>query len=86
MYLKLKNPNIREVYPAIWTACNNGTFNGIAFNDKNTGREYLAIELKTIEDIVSLLALAKVSNEYALAINISDSELTITEEPYTLGE
>lgn len=86
MYLKFNNPNIREVYPAIWTACNNGTFNGIAYTNKATGREYLAIDLKTIEDIVSLLALAKASNEYALAINITDSEITITEEPYTLGE
>ncbi len=86
MYFKLKNPNIRETYPAIWNACTSEVFKCTGFMDKSSGREYIAIDLKTAEDFISLLSLAKVTNEYAIGLHIEGNEITIVEETYTLGE
>lgn len=82
MYFLIKNPNVREVYPAIW----NSELKKTGYMDKTSGKEFIAINLETASDFITLLSLAKVSNEYAIGLNVSGNEIFITEEPYTLGE
>lgn len=81
MLFHLNNDHIKETYPLV---ASNSEIN--TYYDKGTGRTHTTIELKTIEDLMSLISSAKATNEYCTGIYMFGNTITITEKPYTLGE
>lgn len=77
MYFRVKNKNISLTYPLATVEM------GISEDyDKVTGNTYYALELKSLEDILSLDALCKVCNPYYLGLKINGNEITFLETEY----
>lgn len=81
MLFHLNNDNIKESYPLVYSSLDLETY-----YNRESGKTYTTINLKNIDDIVSLISSAMATNEYCTGIYISGNTITITEKPYTLGE
>lgn len=86
MLLYLRNRNIKEQYPLLYKAISDEKLEGIACYDKALGKDYVALDIRTMNDLCAILSLAKASNEYCTGLYFNGNDLVISEKPYTLGE
>lgn len=74
MYFTILNKNISEAYPNIPKV-----FNMVTYFDKQSGLDYSAIEISSIEDLLTLGALAKSTNEFYTGMIISGTEIKLND-------
>lgn len=88
MLLYIKNEHLSTHYPllSIKLAEPQSDMQGIMYYDKETGKEYSAINIDTLEQLLTVLSLAKATNEYCTGIFFDGTSLVLSEKPYTLGE
>ena len=88
MLIHIKNEHLSTQYPLIHLALSSGNseLNGITYFDKETGHEYSAIKLESLDQLTALVSLAKATNEYCTGIFFDGNTITISEKAYTLGE
>lgn len=88
MLLHIKNEHLSTQYPLISLALSssNSELNGITYFERETGHEYSAIRIDTIEQLVALVSLAKATNEYCTGVFFDGNTITLSEKTYTLGE
>lgn len=86
MFFKLKTLNAKELYPVLYAACEAGYFKYSVAKDRETKAEYMSIDLKNIEDLMSILSLAQATDEYITGYYITGNTIEFTQKPYSLGE
>lgn len=86
MFFRIKAVNPRYLYPALYEACQNGTFNYVIAKDRDTKQEYMSINIKNVEDLISILSLAQSTDEYITGYYITGNTIEFTQKPYVLGD
>lgn len=86
MLIHIENQHLSEQYPLISLAINNGSLRGITHYEKETGKEYTAIDINSADDLIAIVSMAKGTNEYCTGVFFNGSTLMLTEKAYTLGE
>ena len=84
MIIHIKNEHLSTTYPLV--AMMVADKGGINYNDRETGREYCAVDISGLEELTTLLSLAKATNEYCTGLYFDGTSLVLSEKPYTLGE
>lgn len=84
MLIHIKNEHLSTSYPLV--ASYLADKGGIIFHDRETGREYSAMDIKDLTELTTLVSLAKATNEYCTGIYFDGTSLVLSEKPYTLGE
>lgn len=86
MFFKLKAINPKELYPALYGACAAGYFKYSETVDRETKQNYLSINITSVEDLISILSLAQLTDEYITGYYITGNQIEFTQKPYALGE
>lgn len=86
MLIHIENQHLSTQYPLISLAINNGSLKGITFFEKETGKEITAIDVNSMTELMSILSMAKGTNEYCTGVFYDGTTLMLTEKAYTLGE
>ena len=84
MRLYIKNEHLSTQYPLL--AMSIPVDKGITYVDRESGREYTAIDIQNVDELCTILSLAKATNEYCTGIYFDGTSLVLSEKPYTLGE
>lgn len=80
MLFSLKNRNAVERFPQLTSKLNLYPFNS---QDGNT---YFMVEINTVEDLLTLDACCRNTDEFFTGLFIEGDVITLSEQPYTLGE
>lgn len=75
MYLAVQNNAFLDRYPNVQKV-----FNVVNYYERQTGRDYSAIEVNSIDELLSLEALIKSTCEYYSGILLNGTKITIKEE------
>lgn len=86
MLLHIENQHLSVQYPLISLALNNGSIKGITYYEKETGKEITAIDINSMTELMSILSMAKGTNEYCTGVFYNGTTLMLTEKTYTLGD
>lgn len=86
MFFRLKAINPQTLYPALYNACLSGTFKYAEAKDRETKQSTFAIDINSADDLISLLSLAQVTDEYITGYYITGNTIEFTQKPYILGE
>lgn len=86
MLYYLRNRNVKEQYPLLFKAISENKLEAVVHYDRALGSDFIALDIKSMNDLCAILSLAKASNEYCTGIYFNGIDLVISEKPYTLGE
>lgn len=77
MYLKVRNKNLDVMYPLLLDR-----FPVLKDEDKQTGNVLYAINISSLQELMELDSLARLTNTSYLGVKLSGTELTLLETAY----
>ena len=86
MLLHIENQHLSAQYPLISLAISNGSLRGITYYEKESGKEYTAIDVSSMNELIAIVSMAKGTYEYCTGVFFNGATLMLTEKAYTLGE
>lgn len=72
MYFTILNRNVVDAYPNL-----EKVFNVVTYFDKKSGNNYSAIEINSLDELLSLEAVLKSTNEFYEGLRITGVEIKI---------
>lgn len=77
MYFAITNKNFVSAYPNV-----DKVVEYVNYFDKQTGEDYSAVNINTLEDLMTLDALARSTNNYYIGLRIDGNRITLMEQGY----
>lgn len=77
MYFAITNKNFVSAYPNV-----DKVVEYVNYFDKQTGEDYSAVNINTLEDLMTLDSLARSTNNYYIGLRLDGNKITLMEQGY----